>query len=299
MIQIAERLRFGLVLTILALARPTMAADVTLSHLERGEADQLAKILGIDGRINELAKARAHRAAGAPATAEEISIRQELLEEIERTSLDVDGVLAELSSERNRLGDLITSLQNRRDRTVGRLNAAALLAGSGVSGIVSATQFHSMSNRTQDIGDAIGIGSGVASTVLSIWATRRQAGPSATVGEAPNMLAPLLGGTPVLNTYYPPSVKAYLETTPVEGGPGEGSRLDQLKAGWAATGRLDNSADSHKIRAVTTSGNDKSTKVTIQDLTDRMAMLGDVMGRVSLMKRDLSLVLRFYAAPQQ
>ena len=57
-----------------------------------------------------------------------------------------------------------------------------------------------MSNRTQDIGDAIGIGSGVASTVLSILATRRQAGPGATVGEAPNMLAPLLGGTPVLNT---------------------------------------------------------------------------------------------------
>ena len=298
MIKVSQRARFGLVLTILLmLPRPTMAADLPLSVIERREAEQLAKILGIGGRIADLAQARARRAPGDPPTAEEVSIRQELLEDVERTSLDVDSVLAELSSERNRLGDVMTSLQNRRDRTVGRLNTAALLAGSGLAGIISATQFHSMSNRTQDVGDAIGIGSGVASTVLSILATRRQSGPSATVGEAPNMLAPLLGGTPVLNTYYPPSVKAYLETAPVEDGASEGSRLDQLKASWATTGRLDSSADSRKISAVTASGNDKSTRVSIQDLTDRIAMLGDVMGRVSLMKRDLSLVLRFYAAP--
>ena len=39
-------------------------------------------------------------------------------------------------------------------------------------------------------------------------------------------------------------------------------------------------------------GGDKGVTVSIDDLTDRMAMLGDVSGRIALMKRDLALLMR-------
>ena len=39
---------------------------------------------------------------------------------------------------------------------------------------------------------------------------------------------------------------------------------------------------------------DTKVKISIDDLTDRIAMLTDVSGRVSLMKRDLALIMRSY-----
>jgi hypothetical protein len=53
------------------------------------------------------------------------------------------------------------------------------------------------------------------------------------------MLAPLLDGTPVLDTYYPPAVLQYLQTVPVDSDASRGTRLDQLKAQWVQSGRLD------------------------------------------------------------
>jgi hypothetical protein len=198
------------------------------------------------------------------------------------------------------LSSMRATLQARRDKTVGRLTTAALLTGSGIGTAVSATQFTTLSSTTQNVGDAIGIGSGVASTILSIMAARAQNGPSGSIVETPNMLAPLLGGTPVLNTYYPPEVLQFLNSVPAGEDPSRGTRMEQLLAERNRTGRLSavNSAQRQFKIAALTSSDDPNVKVSIGDLTDRIAMLGDVRGRVSLMKRDLASFLRsFSAAP--
>ena len=112
------------------------------------------------------------------------------------------------------------------------------------------------------------------------------------------MLAPLLGGPSILNTYYPPEVLEYLESVPVGEDPSRGTRLEQLLAEWNTAGRLsamDPATRQKKIATLTTS-DDPTVKVSIDDLTDRIAMLGDVRGRVSLMKRDLASFIRPYLA---
>ena len=225
-------------------------------------------------------------------------LRQEVLELIQAASLDVDGVIAELSNESALLGSLRSSLQSRRDRTVARLNAAALITSSGLGVAASATQFSTLSSRTQNFGDGIGIGAGVASGVLSLLALRRHHGPDGTVGETPNMLAPLLKGTspPVLNTYYPPAVLQFLQNVPAMSDSKRGTRLEQLMEEWVRVGRLDGSDTDkrkQKITVLSTSMNPK-VKLSIDDLTDRIAMLTDVRGRVSLMKRDLAVLMRSY-----
>jgi len=284
-----------LLATVLLAQESRDSAPPPIPDLARRQAEQTATILGLDSLIAKVHQVEASHSKDPVDAMTALMLRQELSESIQRASLDVDGVLAELTSERNRLGDLRAALQNRRGRTVARFNAIALITGSGVSAAVSATQFTSLGSRTQNAGDAIGIGSGVASTLFSILAVRKQHGPSVSIGETPNMLAPLLGGTPVLNTYYPPAVMRFLEAIPA-GDPAQGTRLEQLKARWSAARRLDMSAPDaqRKIRAVATS-DDPSVKVTIDDITDRIAMLGDVMGRVSLMKRDLGVILRSYS----
>jgi len=257
---------------------------------------QLASILGLAAKVSQLRALRTRDSDPPTATMDEVLVRQELLEAIQAAALEVDSVLAELTNERGQLADLRASLQSRRDRTVNRLNAAALMTGSGLGAAVSATQFTTLSSRTQNVGDSLGIGSGIASTIFALLAVRKQAGPSGTVGETPNMLAPLLGSQveAVLSSYYPDSVMQYLRSIPETGDPKRGTRLEQLMEQWTNAGRLDPS-DSVKRQqkiAVLSTSMDSKVKISIDDLTDRIAMLTDVSGRVLLMKRDLAVLLR-------
>ena len=108
------------------------------------------------------------------------------------------------------------------------------------------------------------------------------------------MLAPLLGGKPALNTNYPPAVLTYLQSVPAGEDPQRGTRLEQMKQRWVQSGRLEaGTADAkaqQKLTAATVS-EDPKVKLSIEDLTNRIAMLGDVQGRVSLIKRDLAMLI--------
>jgi hypothetical protein len=266
-------------------------------HVDPGAA-QIAKLLKIDSELQRLADLRAQRVVGGPPTMDELTLRQQILESVQVCTLQVDGVVAEIANEQSEIDSLRTILQTRRDRKGNRLTTAALLVGSGLGTAASATQFTSLSNTTQNVGDAIAIGSGAGTIVLSILAARAQNGPQGRVEGTPNMLAPLLGGESVLRTYYPPVVLDYLKSAPPGEDPTRGTRLEQLMKEWRDTGRLtssDSAQRQSKIAALISSG-DPGVRVSIDDLTDRMAMLGDVRARVSLMKRDLaSLILYIHS----
>jgi len=101
-----------------------------------------------------------------------------------------------------------------------------------------------------------------------------------SVGRIPNMLAPLFGRQAALNSYYPSAVLEYLRSVPPSGVAADRSRLGQLmsewkRAGWV--GQPDSAKTRQQITRLTSSMDDK-TKLSIDDLSDRMAMLGDVTG---------------------
>lgn len=271
---------------------PPDSFTTPLSSLATREAAQAAALLGLNTQIQKLKNVQSRPAEAIDARVEEFALRLELLDSIQHVSLEVDCVLAELSRERNQLDDLMTFLQDRRDRTVGRLNAAALIVGSGITAAAGATQFPSFSNRTQTVGNIVSIAAGSTAIVLSILGLRRQNGPDTSVGKVPNTLAPPLGEVPALNIDYPPAVMRFLNTIPVAT-PDQGTRLDQLKANWAATGRLSpaipRNADK-RVHPLTISG-DPNVRVTIDEIRIRKTMLADVMGYVSLMKRDLGSLM--------
>lgn len=284
-------------LALLLTSPPVRAQLPGVPSSAAANAAQTARILGLDGMVQQLRDLRSQRPAGSAATVEELSIRMELLESIQAAALDVDSVLSEIRNERDELGDLRTSLQNRRDRTVGMLNTAAILTGSGLGIAVSATQFSNFGKTAQNAGDGIGVGAGAVSTVLSLLALRQRGGPKESVGATPNMLAPLFEtSTPQLGTYYPQSVLQFLQSIPASQDANRGTRLGQLKALWVKEGRIDESGSSkarRKLAALTTSMNPQIT-VSIHDLSDRIAMLTDLSGRVSLMRRDLAVLMRTY-----
>jgi hypothetical protein len=282
-------------LSVLACATAQSVTPMDPRPNAQAEANQTAMILGLAPTIRELSELQAKRGCGASPGMEELLVRQKLLETELTTTLDVDGVLAEISAERSDLTDMRSGLQGRRDRTVGYLNAASLITGSGVGIAVNAMQ---LKDSTAIPGDYVGIGSGIASTAISLIAIKKMSGPKQSVGGVPNMLAPLFDEKTVLNTYYPPEVMRFLESVPAGQDPGRGTRLEQMEAAWAVQGRIGTTTsakDRAKIAALTSSES-KQVKVSIDDLTDRIAMLNDVSGRVSLMKRDLATLMHAYKA---
>lgn len=275
-----------------ASARPASAADLNADAL------QIAHLLALDPILKKVGELRGTRACGSTATMEELTVREDVVEAIQAVSLDTDSVLAELSNEQSELTEIRAELQSRRDKSVARLNTAALLTGSGLGAVVSATQFTTLGSKTQNTGDAMGIGAGATSTILSLLAAKRQNGPTGAIRNTPNMLAPLLDASPIVSNRYPPAVLRYLNAVPGNGGPGEPTRLDQLRAEWVRAGRLKAGSGQEPSQfAALASSNDPSVKVSISDLANRIAMLGDVRGRVALMKRDLSVLRRMSLGP--
>src|SRR5215471_6506231 len=143
-------------------------------------AEQVAEILGIKPLVEQALAMRASRPAGAAMTLEELSLRQELTEATVAASFDVDGVLAEIEQEQAHIAEVSAFLQARRDRGVNLASLANVITGSGVGIAVNALQF---SSSTADVGNGIGVGSGVASTALSLVGIRLQRGPKRQMGS--------------------------------------------------------------------------------------------------------------------
>ena len=260
-------------------------------------AKQLARLLGLDTILDTVSGMRSARACGSTATLDELTAREELVESIQAASLDTDSVLAQLGNEQSELTELRAELESRRDKSVARLNTAALLTGSGLGAVVSATQFTTLGSRTQNTGDALGVGAGITSTILSLLAAKRQNGPSGTIRHTAHMLGALLDAQPAAPEAapeaYPPAVLGYLNSVPDNEGAGASTRLDQLRAEWLSAGRLPAApAKGATPFAAFTSSDNPSAPVSIADLTNRIAMLGDVRGRVALMKHDLATLRR-------
>lgn len=110
------------------------------------------------------------------------------------------------------------------------------------------------------------------------------------------MLAPLFNRPVVLNTFYPPAVMRYLNEVPAGQEPTAGTRVEQLNSGWVKDGRIEAPGSPKrdaKIAALTASMT-PGVRLTISDLQDRQAMLGDVAGRVALINRDMAALMRSY-----
>ena len=262
----------------------------SVSALDPDAADA-ADILGLHEAIERLFHLQSSRSCGEGYRLGEFQARQEVVQRIETVAMDLDGALGEIASEQSKLSNLRSGLQARRGRTQGYLNAASLLTGSGIGIAVNATQ---LKGSSAIAGDIVGIASGTVSTLLSVVAIRKQNGPSKSVGEIPNMLGPLFDREPLLHTYYPPEVLWFLQSNITTDLPIRDSRLAQLKSSWIDAGVISGSGDPKSLRKLdkmATSGH-QEVKLTISDLTDRIGMLGDVAGRISLMKRDMAALLR-------
>ena len=252
------------------------------------EAVEVAGEIKITPLLERFAEKRNRN--GGP-TVETLALRQEIMEKVMAASLDVDSVNAVVDLEIEHVRARRGSLQARRDRAQNLINVASIF-GAGVAGVVgTAMQF---SARTANLGNAIGVGGGAGSVVLSLVGIHQQGGTS-DLGNSPRIISRFSGYKPAapeeVSSVFPEDVWMYLNTTPSD--QTESRRL-HLMAKWQREGKLDKDGllkSEEKLKAGGRLGQ-QPPKLTISEMDDVQAMLLDVSASVSLMKRNLSEILR-------
>ncbi len=233
------------------------------------------------------------RSRNSGPTVETLALRQEIMEKVMAASLDVDSVNAVIDLEIEHVRAIRGRLQAKRDRAQNLVNVASVFGG-GVAGVIgTAMQF---SGRTANLGNGISIGGGAGSVVLSLVGIHQQGGTS-DLGNAPRIISRFSGYKPAaaeeVSSVFPVCVWSFLNTAPSEY-PGSETRRLHLMAKWQREGKLDKDGllrSEEKLKAEGQLGK-QAPKLTISEMDDVQAMLLDVSASVSLMKRDLSEILR-------
>lgn len=261
-----------------------------LKQLSPGAAE-VAQEIGVVSLLEKLMRLPAAERGGGGATlsAEALSLRQQITETVVGTSLEIDGVVAEIDSELGQIAAVRAVLEARRDRALA-IGTVANIITSGAGGVLgTALQFK---DSTAKAGNIIGVAGGGISTFLSFIGIRQQRGGKEPLGVTPNMLAKIFDRKAEFHSGYPQEVWDYLNAIPPTENVRETRRAQLLKA-WTATGRID-TGNAPKVQEkieLLTSGVSQQKRLTIDLLNDRAAMLSDVRAKVSLMKRDLSKLM--------
>ena len=138
----------------------------------------------------------------------------------------------------------------------------------------------------------VGIAGGAIASSLAVAGIRAQKGGTRILEFNSNMLAMLFDKTATADSGYAPVVWSFLnQVAPTDSD--RMTRKERLISTWISLKRIDppdSSAGKDKIDRVTSQPSNR-TKLTIDDLEDRVAMLQDVRAKLSFLKRDLGALL--------
>ena len=269
---------------ILLLALPAAAQSLS------PEARQTAGIIGIVSTLDQFDKLRTE--PPSPDTVvQKLVLQQRMTTALLDAVLDVDAVIASIQSEETQIQHVQNRLSAQRDRVVGLATLGSIIAGSGV-GIIGNSL--ALSKKTALAGNAVSVGSGVAATVLSLVAIRLARGGKESIEVSPNMLARLFDQPSDDISLWPEDVWNFLNAVPVQSTRTQ-TRLESLKDTWTMQGRISlrNSAASEAKIAFLTSSSAEPRRLSLDNLSDRSAMLADTRAQVALMKRDLAELLKY------
>lgn len=298
-------LGFALLLLTLPFSAPQALAQETAPNIASSEAiknipnkpqfslgaKEIAQNIGIMPLIDKLYSLPPEELGlnGGTMSLQALTLRQRILEAVVASSLETDGILAEIDNEIAITNEHRAALEAKRDRTLA-INNVVNFVTSGAFGVLSGALAYKES--TANWANAAGILSGSSSIILSAIGIKQQHGKAAPLGVAPNMLAKILDRDPEFHSDYPKNILLYLNSVaPLE--MSQHTRKELLIKQWLDVGRID-SLDSKKGQnkiALLTSGVSQQVPVSIDVLMDRAAMLDDLRAQISLIKRDLSKLM--------
>jgi hypothetical protein len=244
-----------------------------------------ARIIRVLPEMNEMNEF-ARNESDAPKV---VRLRQQILEKVVAASLQVDATIAQIDNEIAQSNEIRGYLSDKRDKAVNRANLLSIVSGGTLGATSAGLQLPSGENKASSV---VGVAAGVVSSSLAISGIRAQKGGTRIFDFNSNMLAEFFGRPALGDSSYDPIVWSFLNDVAQTDQEGL-TRKDRLIQIWITLKRTDppsTSAGKNKIDRVTSQPSDK-LPLTIDDLEDRSAMLGDVRAKVSFLKRDLAALL--------
>lgn len=245
---------------------------------------QLAEELEIWPLLIELYK------GNAPKSREQsLLLRNQILETILEAYFDVGSVRAEASREVTRLTALLERLSSKRDRAVNLNNATNFIASGTLNTIGSILGFSASTPPFS--GNLNQMLSGVVSTGMSTYALKQNNGGKISPAADSTVLAELFGRPTSAATSYPESVWRFLHS---KAPTGNGlTRAELLEQHWISRRHLEpHGSRREKLKIDIVCGLPTGKNVTIDDLSDQVAMITDVAMVAELMTHHLRDLIR-------
>jgi len=251
----------------------------------------LAQQLQVESKLREVVAVRQLRQANAPVSADRLEqyrdFKDDVLEAIEQSRMEIDYAQAELSREEAVYSEMLGVYVFDRDRKVALANAWGYRTNGVLWAVAEALDIPTYKQPKYSIpSGAIGIVAGLVPSAFSLYALRKEGGGKFDRVPHPNMLSKVFAYPVTPEIDYPDSVWTWLNSAP----PTDArhlTRINFIKAWWlkdANLRTLNGQTSKPKLDLLTGS---VQNDLTIQLINDRLAMLRHMHALILQMDRPL------------
>lgn len=269
------------------------------------EAVALGQQLGLNEILQKIQSLRAQlKNPGNSADSDTAGIRlalsearQEAVEIITQTDLEVDFVEAQILEEQSLYADMLQHMTAERDRAVAITNAVSFGTNGALWAACEAIAIPTYKAPILSIPSGVlGVLAGVIPSFASFYAMRQVSGKKYSYKEEPNMLSKLFDRPVGLHCEYPDSVWNFLSAVPANEASGK-RRVDLIIDRWIEDNNMPsfNSKSSERQVDLVTGSKSIPKTITIDLLSTRQTMLDQLSSEVLKMKRlllELMLAVR-------
>jgi len=279
--------------TLAVPAAPVLSnLDLNSSTLSVG-AQRLAKQLGLIPSFTRLEQLRKQvqlsKGEKLPLEVRQdlLEVKQEIMEKIEQTRLDIEFVQAGLSVEIAIQDELLHAFEADRDKRMNanylwsfRTNGALWAVAEGLDIPTYNHPRYSIPSGT------IGIVAGLIPSIFSIVAIREAKGGRYEREARPNILSKIFDYPPPPEMDFPKSVWTWVNT-PIANGVSTKSRLGELIDRWTEDKYMQMFSDRNSRAQLDIITGAVRSRLTLQLISDRLAMLRQVSAMIAMMNRPL------------
>jgi hypothetical protein len=255
------------------------------------EALQLAEHLGLSTQLSNVSAVKlAHQKSGdlSPDKREQFrDDKEEIVETIEQTRLEIDFTQAELAREEAVYAELLAVYTSDRDRKVDFINAWGYRTNGVLWALAEGLDIPTYRNPRLSIPSGItGIIAGLIPSAFSLFALREEDGGKFDRKPHPNMLSKVFGYQVTPDLEYPDSIWSWLNSVPPDGKT-KLTRINYLIDWWRQDQNIRNFGRNPtrvQLDLLTATTQDY---LTIQLVSDRLAMIRQIRALILGMNRPL------------
>jgi hypothetical protein len=273
------------------------ATDISPNSMQLANDIRLAPVLEQITSLRQKVETMPPSSERAEARTDLLEARLQALQIIERTSLEIDFVIAEMNAEQNVYTEILSSFTSDRDKLLARVNAGSFISNGVLWAVCEGLDIPTYKYPRLAIpSGTVGILAGIVPSLASMYTLRAVNGKKKTSEVEPNMLAKLFGYPTTADIEYPKSVWVFLNQVPAGSTDGK-TRKDQMIDRWIADSNIPGftKRDSKTQLDVITGSVAQKKGLTISTLSTRQVMLTQSSAEVLKMKRmllELSMVVQ-------